>query len=73
MHGISGTAYVPSGQWLVAGYDSRRTLLQAAAACRAKVVGLYRNLGFRGDELAVLSALTIGERQELSDEINQTS
>lgn len=72
MHGISGTAYVPSGQWLVAGYDSRRTLLQAAAACRAKVVGLYRNLGFRGDELAVLSALTIGERQELSDEINQT-
>ena len=33
---------------------------------REKVVGLYRSLGFEADELAVLAALTVGDKEELS-------
>ena len=70
--GGSGTAYVPAGHWLVVGHDSVRTWKQAALDCRDEVVGLYRRLGFEGDELAVLSALTVGDQDELSDDIVET-
>lgn len=37
-----------------------------------KVINLYRKLGFEGDELAVLSALTVGEKTDLSDSIRES-
>ena len=70
--GGSGTAYVPAGHWQVVGHDSVRTWKQAALDCRDEVVRLYRRLGFKGDELAVLSALTVGDQDELSDDIVET-
>lgn len=70
--GISGTAYVPGGHWRRIGQDSSLTLRQTALDYREKVIGLYREMGFRGDELAVLSALTVGDKEELSEEIMET-
>lgn len=70
--GVTGTAYVASGHWQVTGEDSSRTFRQMALGCREKVLALYRGLGFRGDELAVLSALTVGDKEELSDDIVET-
>lgn len=70
--GGSGTAYVSAGHWQVVGRDSSRTLRQVALDYRKKVVALYRGLGFGGDELAVLSALTVGDKDELSEEITET-
>lgn len=70
--GVSGTAYVPEENWQVIGNDSIRSLRQIALDYRAQIVALYRRLGFRGDELAVLSALTVGDKDELSDEIVET-
>lgn len=70
--GVSGTAYVPAGYWRKIGYDSSLTLRQIALDYRDKVVSLYRKMGFRGDELAVLSALTVGDKDELSEEIMET-
>lgn len=70
--GISGTAYVPAGHWRRIGQDSSLTLRQTALDYREKIVGLYREMGFRGDELAVLSALTVGDKEELSEEIMET-
>lgn len=70
--GGSGTAYVPAGCWRVVGHDSVRTFRQAALDCRERVVQLYRRLGFRGDEWAVLSALTVGDQTDLSDDIVET-
>ena len=32
------------------------------------MIGLYRSLGFETDELAVLAALTVGDKEELSDD-----
>ena len=67
--GGSGTAYVPTGHWQVVGHDSVRTIRQMALDCRDKVVALYHRLGFRGDEWAVLSALTVGDQTDLSEDI----
>lgn len=70
--GISGTAFVPTGRWQKTGHDSLRTFRQKATDQREKIVDLYRRLGFQGDELAVLSALTVGDKEELSEEIIET-
>ena len=70
--GGSGTAYVPAGRWQVVGHDSTRTFRQAALDYRTKVIALYRRLGFRGDELSVLSALTVGEQDDLSEDVLET-
>lgn len=69
---VAGTAYIASGHWRTAGQDSLRSFRQAALDRRGQVVNLYRNLGFEGDELAVLSALTVGYKDELSDDIVET-
>ena len=70
--GISGTAFVPAGRWQKTGHDSLRTFRQKAADQQEKIVSLYRRLGFQGDELAVLSALTVGDKEELSEDIIET-
>lgn len=70
--GYSGTAYVADGHWRKTGHNASRTVSQVALDYRAKVVGLYRSLGFEADELAVLSALTVGDKEELSDDIVET-
>lgn len=70
--GISGTAYVHAGHWCAIGCDSTLAFRQQALECRSRLVALYRDMGFRGDELAVLSALTIGDKEELSESIVET-
>lgn len=70
--GVSGTAYIAAGHWRVIGHQENRTLRQAASDYRQKVLSLYRRLGFRGDELAVLSALTVGDKEELDEEMFET-
>lgn len=70
--GVSGTAYVRAGHWCAIGCDSTLTFRQQALECRSRLVALYRDMGFRGDELAVLSALTIGDKEELSESIVET-
>lgn len=70
--GISGTSFIPSGHWQKAGHDSLRTFRQKAADHQEKIVNLYRKLGFQGDELAILSALTVGDKDDLSEDIIET-
>ncbi len=70
--GISGTAYIAGGHWRIIGYESSHTLRQQAFDLRDRIERLYRRLGFRGDRLAVLSALTLGDKEELSHEIKET-
>lgn len=70
--GGSGTAYVAAGHWEVIGHDTSRTIGKIALEYREKVISLYCKLGFKGDELGVLSALTVGDKDELSDDIVET-
>lgn len=76
--GISGTGYVSSEKWMLLSsapssppfsYHSCRL---TALAYREKILSLYRKLGFDGDELAVLSALTLGDKTELSESVRES-
>lgn len=70
--GATATAYIPAGHWRITGHEASRTLRQIAADYREEVVALYRRLGFQGDNLAVLSALTVGDKENLSEDIRDT-
>lgn len=70
--GVAGMGYVASGHWRVTGRETCLTFRQVAVGYRERVVGLYRGLGLEGDELAVLSALTVGDKEELSDDVVET-
>ena len=80
--GISGTGYVVSGKWMLASSEMlssgngniarKSTLLEVAGSCRDRILSLYRQLGFEGDGLAVLSALTVGDKTELSDSVRES-
>ena len=69
---ISGTAVVFPGYWQWTGERASLTGKQQANVWREKVLDCYRNWGFSGDEFAVLSALTVGYKEELSDELRET-
>lgn len=78
---ISGTGYVGSGKWRLTAASSfgetsspgfTSSLRLNANSYREKVLELYRKLGFAGDELAVLSALTVGDKAELSESIRES-
>lgn len=70
--GISGAGFVSAGKWKVAGYHPRRSMQDRAFDCRDNVLELYRDLGFRADHYAVLSALTVGYKDELSESIRES-
>lgn len=66
---ISGTSYVYAGYWHVLDKPRVLSLRQKALACRDRIVACYRGWGLEGEELAVLSALTVGYKEELSEEL----
>jgi competence protein ComEC len=70
--GISGTGFVSAGKWQVTTHHSQRSIQDHAFDCRDKVLSLYRDLGFQADNYAVLSALTVGYKDELSESIRES-
>ena len=69
--GVTGTAYVRAGHWQVKGHSNDTNWAQRLQDFRTIVINKYKSLGFEGDELAILSALTTGMKEELSDEIRE--
>ncbi|KAA6317873.1 hypothetical protein EZS27_032040, partial [termite gut metagenome] len=69
---VSGIGFVASGNWKISANKIHYFLMHTALECRDKIVLLYDKLGFQGDEFAVLSALTIGYQEELSEEIRES-
>ncbi len=69
--GISGVAYADSACWRVVEGNIQMGLKQWALCCREKVLQRYRDLHFEGDVFAVLSALTVGYKEELSEDVRK--
>lgn len=69
--GVTGTAYLPIYSWEKAG-GVAPTLRMRALALREKIVCLYERCGFGDEVRSVLSALTIGDKSELTREIKET-
>lgn len=69
--GICGTGYVPADSWRLTGHKMGQTWADRLGDVRRRLMERYRQLGFQGDELALLSALTVGVRDDLSDEVRE--
>ena len=69
--GVTATLYLPVGSWEKEGSEEL-SLRMRALALRERVVELYDRAGFDGDTKAVLSALTVGDKSELSGEVKDT-
>lgn len=64
VNGVTGTVFLRPGAWYSKGVVPL-TCKMHALQLREKIVGLYERLGFSGDELSVLSALTVGDKSGL--------
>lgn len=69
--GISGTGIVYSRNWYVIDNDSVINIKQQALNLRSRLLSYYVKWGFEGDSLAILSALTLGYKEDLSEEIKE--
>jgi competence protein ComEC len=64
---IYRTAFVPSDNWILTGIKGN-PLLSFAFSLREKLLNLYCRVGIEGENLAVLSALTMGYKSLLDEE-----
>lgn len=68
--GFTGSAYIPSLEWYKTGRLSRAIVPQSQRL-RAKALTMYRSLLHEKDACAFISALTLGYRGDLSDDIQE--
>jgi len=64
-------AYIPSGQWRATGRNQGRVLMRAALSLRHRAMEVFLQNGITGDELAVVSALLLGYREYLDEDLQQ--
>ncbi len=69
--GYVGSAYVSSQSWMPTGNESSSLKIKAQHL-RHKLLSFYRTLGFTETEYSILSALTLGYQDALSDDIKQS-
>lgn len=65
---VDFTVYLNHSDWFVVS-DRVEGLRQKALNLRARLVSLYADAGLDGDELAVLSALTLGYKNKLDERV----
>lgn len=68
--GFVGSAYLPTASWRQTGKQDR-SLFTRALQFRQTVMDVFASLGFTDDEQAILSALTLGYQDSLSDDLKQ--
>ena len=69
--GISGTAMAFSGDWQVYSRRNSLEIRQSALQCRNWLVNRYRSWQLGREELAVIAALTVGDKQILTDSLKE--
>lgn len=70
LKGVDGSVFLPIDGWESLGVGDRDFSMYAFVL-RDKVVRMYERLGFSGDELSLLSALSVGERRGFSQELRE--
>ncbi len=70
--GVCGTGYVAAGHWKPISHQLDLSFSQRALDQRERIVDSYGRLGFQREELAILSALTVGDKDDLSEDIIET-
>lgn len=70
--GIVGTAWAHRGNWQVVGHQPRRGIKATAQHCQQALHEQYQKMGIEGKELGIVSALTLGYREELDKDVQQS-
>ena len=69
---LVGIGYVPSNQWQVIGHAPLRTLRAYAASAQQRLVQRLTDAGLSGRPLALIAAITLGERDALDSGLRQS-
>lgn len=67
--GFGATTYIGSEKWQKLGENESFSLFRLADISRRHLLNIYRDLGIRGDEFAVLAALILGYTDEINPDI----
>ncbi len=70
--GIAGSCWANRRNWQVIGHEEDRSLLTIAKRCQYRLHEQYRQMGIEGKELGVLSALTLGYRENLDKDVQRS-
>ncbi len=70
--GIQNQLYLKSESYKIISRNNGWTIIAIAENTRQKLSKIYTDNGIDGDEFAVLSALTLGDKSELDNEIKQS-
>ena len=71
MQGLVGSAWANKTKWLIIDHQPIRGLRATAQRCQRWLHMRYASLGIRERELGILSALTLGYREELDKTVQQ--
>lgn len=66
---ISSTAYIPANKWKRVGKNTSFSVITAAHKCRNFLLNIYEKQNIKKQNLAVLAALTLGDKQHLDPDI----
>ena len=70
--GIAGSCWANRRNWQVIGHEEDRSLLTIAKSCQYRLHEQYRQMGIEGKELGILSALTLGYRENLDKDVQRS-
>ena len=70
--GIAGSCWANRRNWQVIGHEEDRSLLTIAKRCQYRLHEQYRQMGIEGKELGILSALTLGYRENLDKGVQRS-
>ena len=70
--GIAGSCWANRRNWQVIGHEENRSLLTIAKRCQYRLHEQYRQMGIEGKELGILSALTLGYRENLDKDVQRS-
>ena len=69
--GIVGSCWVFRRNWIVIGHEEDTSIRGYAHKCQYYLHQQYQKMGITGKELGILSALTLGYREELDKDVQQ--
>lgn len=72
LQGIAGSGWAHRGNWQVIGYQPLHGLRATAERCQHALFRQYQAIGIHGPELGIVSALTLGYREELDKRVQQS-
>jgi competence protein ComEC len=71
-HGIGLSGFVRQGYWKAVGHNPRQSFSDIALAQREKILDIYCSQKWDKDVESIVSALTVGYKDELSSDIRET-